>query len=135
MAKKRFSGGMRARYARTRKLLALRPDKRGPKGRTKRAQVQADFEFIVRQVRRGIIPDEKAQSDGQIARILRWPDSRRAKELFLGPCSYRDMSDDALRRLIRDIRARYYEPEMPVRVAQIKRPNFIQAKFTPTNNS
>ena len=130
MAKKRFSGGMRARYARTRKLLALRPGKRGPKGRTKRAQVQADFEFIVRQA----AFDEK-QSDGQIAQILRWPDTLRAKKLCLGPCSYRDMNDDALRRLIRDIRNRYYEPEVPVHVAKIiKRPNFIQAKLTPAKS-
>jgi hypothetical protein len=116
MAKKRLSGGMRDRYARTRKLLALRPDKRGPKGRTKRAQVQADFEFIVRQA-----ASDKKQSDGQIAQILRWPDSLRAKKLFLGPCSYRDMNDGALRRLIRDIRNRYYEPEVPVHVAKTKR--------------
>ena len=130
MAKKRLSGGMRDRYARTRKLLALRPDKRGPKGRTKRAQVQADFEFIVRQA----AFDEK-QSDGQIAQILRWPDTLRAKKLCLGPCSYRDMNDDALRRLIRDIRNRYYEPEVPVHVAKIiKRPNFIQAKLTPAKS-
>jgi hypothetical protein len=130
MANKRLSGGMRARYARTRKLLALRPGKRGPKGRTKRAQVQADFEFIVRQA----AFDEK-QSDRQIAQILQWPDSRRAKKLFLGPCSYRDMGDDALRRLIRDIRNQYYEPEVPVHVAKIiKRPNFIQAKLTPAKS-
>jgi hypothetical protein len=130
MANKRLSGGMRARYARTRKLLALRPGKRGPKGRTKRAQVQADFEFIVRQA----AFDEK-QSDGQIAQILRWPDTLRAKKLCLGPCSYRDMNDDALRRLIRDIRNRYYEPEVPVHVAKIiKRPNFIQAKLTPAKS-
>ena len=132
MANKRLSGGMRARYARTRKLLALRPDKRGPKGRTKRAQVQADFEFIVRQVRQGT--SDKKQSDRRIAQILRRPDQDRAK-LFLGPCSYRDMDDDALRRLIRDIRNRYYEPEVPVHVAKIiKRPNFIQAKLTPAKS-
>jgi hypothetical protein len=133
MANKRLSGGMRARYARTRKLLALRPDKRGPKGRTKRAQVQADFEFIVRQVRQGTL--DKKQSDGRIAQILRQSDSRRAK-MFLDPCSYRDMNDDALRRLIRDIRNQYYEPEVPVCVSppKIKRPNFIQAKLTPAKS-
>ena len=91
--------------------------------------MQADFEFIVRQA----APGEK-QSDGEIAQMLRWPDSLRAKKLFLGPCSYRDMNHDALRRLIRDIRNRYYEPEVPVRVAKIERPNFIQAKLTPAKN-
>jgi hypothetical protein len=124
MAKKRLSGGTRARFARARKAVALAPAKRGPKGRTKRRQVQEDFELIVRQA-----ASNKKQSDGQIAQILRWPDSLRAKKLFLGPCSYRDMNDDALRRLIRDIRNRYYEQEVPVRVAKIGEDQ--EAKFYP----
>jgi hypothetical protein len=119
--KKKPSGAQRERLA-----LLMRAMKNGPvfaRGRPRDSvaertkQLREDFEWAVK------IGKPPGLSDQDIAEWLLQDDSVRTEELLLGPCTYRNVAKDSVRRVIARIRSRIYDTGTPLRVRKRFSPN------------
>ena len=124
MARKKLSGHQRELLAPITRAMKVSPvfsrlvrkrgRPRGITGRIETRQKHATFDF-----QWAVEIGEPRLSDLRIAKALRWPDPVRAKKLGLGPCKYRDMSEDTLRRLLAFLRFQTYEPGTPLRLREL----------------
>jgi hypothetical protein len=128
MARKKPSGAQRDRLA-----LLMRAMKNGPvfaRGRPigsvaeQNKQLLVDFQWAVKIKKPGL-------SDQDIAELLLQDDSVRMEELLLGPCTYRNVAKDSVRRMIARIRSQIYDTGTPLRV----RKRFSPKKHKPSCDS
>jgi hypothetical protein len=137
MARKKPSGAQRDRLA-----LLMRAMKNGPifaRGRPRGVvtepikHIRFDFDWVVGigQLHNG----EPHWSDLRLARELLQPNAVRWKKLRLGPCQYRNMNENYLRRVIASIRSQRYEPKTPLRIRAEKPPRIRGANIRPTITS